>query len=324
MVSSSQTLEGNEETKLENILPDLKHGSEASDQLDFSHTGSLKSDDTCLLENSQSVSLPSISTHYDPTWLRKVHAYVASTREEVLGDDDFNQNLKQAIQAIKAGVQPLRIRAGRSYFVRDINQQNIAVFKPKDEEPFAPQNPKWPKYFQRMLCFCCFGRACLIPNNGYLSETGASLVDEKLQLHIVPKTRVVKLASPAFYYRRRSRRMSKELKGKDGSYQMYVNGYVSASQIVPQWSKEGAACPLTESEMERFKYLFQKLCVLDYIIRNTDRHMDNWLIKYEPGQVLELAAIDNGLAFPVKHPETASRLRQFPFAWAQLSWANHV
>lgn len=69
-----------------------------------------------------------------------------------------------------------------SYFVRDINYQNIAVFKPKDEEPFAPQNPKWPKYFQRMLCFCCFGRACLIPNNGYISETAASLVDEKLQV----------------------------------------------------------------------------------------------------------------------------------------------
>lgn len=69
--------------------------------------------------------------------------------------------------------------------MRDINYQTIAVFKPKDEEPFAPQNPKWPKYFQRMLCFCCFGRACLIPNNGYLSETGASLIDEKLQVQLI-------------------------------------------------------------------------------------------------------------------------------------------
>lgn len=51
---------------------------------------------------------------------------------------------------------------------------------------------------------------------------------------------------------------------------------------------------------------------------------NNYLCRYEPGKVLELAAIDNGLAFPVKHPETSSRLRQFPFAWAQLSWANYV
>lgn len=58
----------------------------------------------------------------------------------------------------------------------------LAVFKPKDEEPFASLNPKWPKFFQRILCFCCFGRACLIPNNGYLSETAASIVDEYLKV----------------------------------------------------------------------------------------------------------------------------------------------
>ena len=55
---------------------------------------------------------------------------------------------------------------------------------------------------------------------------------------------------------------------------------------------------------------------LDYIIRNTDRGNDNWLIKYikrregrdeedvseEPS--ISVAAIDNGLAFPIKHPGT--------------------
>lgn len=87
-----------------------------------------------------------------------------------------------------------------SYYVQDINKEILAVFKPKDEEPFAPLNPKWPKYLQRILCFCCFGRSCLIPNHGYLSETGASIVDGLLQLNIVPKTRVVKLCSPTFYY----------------------------------------------------------------------------------------------------------------------------
>lgn len=37
---------------------------------------------------------------------------------------------------------------------------------------------------------CCFGRSCLVANQGYLSEAGASIVDEMLQLHIVPKTKV--------------------------------------------------------------------------------------------------------------------------------------
>uniref|UniRef100_A0A183UXC5 Phosphatidylinositol 4-kinase type 2 n=1 Tax=Toxocara canis TaxID=6265 RepID=A0A183UXC5_TOXCA len=274
---------------------------------------------------SWSMTVPSTSMQYDPTWSKRIHEYVASTQLRTTNamDDDFNENLRRCAEAMEAGVHPLRIPSGSSgsYFIRDANEETIAVFKPKNEEPFAPLNPKWPKFFQRILCFCCFGRACLIPNNGYLSETGASLVDEKFELHIVPKTRIVKLASPAFFYTRNCWQ-TRAPKLKDGSYQLFVHGYVSANSIVPEWSKEGRPCPLTHKEAERFKLLFQKMCVLDYVIRNTDRHMDNWLIRYQKDDILEIAAIDNGLAFPVKHPETASRLRPFPFGWAHLSWAK--
>lgn len=45
--------------------------------------------------------------------------------------------------------------------------------------------------FSRQLCCpCCFGRGCLLPNQGYLSEAAASLVDTKLGLGVVPKTKV--------------------------------------------------------------------------------------------------------------------------------------
>ena len=37
-------------------------------------------------------------------------------------------------------------------------------------------------------------RSCLVPNQGYLSEAGASLVDRKLNLNVVPKV-IVQLAS---------------------------------------------------------------------------------------------------------------------------------
>jgi len=72
----------------------------------------------------------------------------------------------------------------------DMWQKTIGVFKPKDEEPYGQLNPKWTKWMQKMCCPCCFGRGCLVLNEGYLSEAGASLVDEKLQLGIVPKTKV--------------------------------------------------------------------------------------------------------------------------------------
>lgn len=69
-------------------------------------------------------------------------------------------------------------------------QKIIGVFKPKDEEPYGKLNPKWTKWMHKLCCPCCFGRSCLVPNQGYLSEAGASLVDRKLQLIIVPNTKV--------------------------------------------------------------------------------------------------------------------------------------
>ena len=70
------------------------------------------------------------------------------------------------------------------------SQRTVGVFKPKNEEPYGHLNPKWTKWMHKTCCPCCFGRSCLIPNQGYMSEAGASLVDEKLGLNIVPKTKV--------------------------------------------------------------------------------------------------------------------------------------
>ncbi|KAI6219756.1 Phosphatidylinositol 4-kinase type 2 [Aphelenchoides besseyi] len=250
-------------------------------------------------------------------------SYVVSHNGEIPEDEEFNANLKAARKAIEHQIYPERNLSGSSgsYFVRDCDEKLLAIFKPADEEPFAPQNPKWPKFFQRVLCPCCFGRACLIPNNGYLSETAASVVDDSLKLDIVPKTKIVKLYSPTFSFPKCCGRTI-EAKPKEGSYQLFVPGYQSATDVLAEWDNQGISNVLTENEVDHFTLLFQKLCVLDYIIRNTDRHTDNWLIKHVPGVELKIAAIDSGLAFPVKHPETASRFRHFPFAWASLQWSQ--
>ncbi|KAK5966197.1 Phosphatidylinositol 4-kinase type 2-beta [Trichostrongylus colubriformis] len=279
-----------------------------------------------IQQNSPNKSFVHTTTQEDHSFMSvstdriKSCDYVMSESKTFHGDEEFKQTFLKAQEALRKGIHPVLIPEGSSgsYFVRDENLENIAVFKPSDEEPFAALNPKWPKFFQRVLCFCCFGRACLIPNNGYLSETGASIVDDLLQLHIVPKTRVVRMASPSFFYARCCGRY--EIKPKEGSFQLFVKGYESAQTVFSRWDYDTSL--LSESEEERFKYLFQKMIVLDYIIRNTDRHMDNLLIRHVPGKVIELAAIDNGLAFPVKHPECVSRFRTFPFRWTEYRWAQ--
>jgi len=164
-------------------------------------------------------------------------------------DHQFSELVGKAEAAIEAGVYPTRIYQGSSgsYFVKNPEGKTIGVFKPKDEEPYGRLNPKWTKFWHRMCCPCCFGRSCLIPNQGYMSEAGASLVDEKLSLNVVPKTKVVRLASETFNYlqidreKARAKRLVNEkfpkvgkhfhrlgLPPKVGSLQTFVEGYRDA------------------------------------------------------------------------------------------------
>ncbi|ELK06445.1 Phosphatidylinositol 4-kinase type 2-beta [Pteropus alecto] len=225
----------------------------------------------------------------------------------------------------------------------------IGVFKPKSEEPYSQLNPKWTKYVHKVCCPCCFGRGCLVPNQGYLSEAAASLVDEKLHLGIVPKTRVVWLVSETFNYSTIDRAKSRGKKyalekvpkvgrkfhriglpPKIGSFQLFVEGYKEAEF----WLRKFEADPLPENIRKQFQSQFERLVILDYIIRNTDRGNDNWLIRYEKqkhrkkiketkcvdnASLIQIAAIDNGLAFPFKHPD---EWRTYPFHWAWLPQAK--
>ncbi|RVE44881.1 hypothetical protein evm_010481 [Chilo suppressalis] len=265
-------------------------------------------------------------------------------------DPQFSELVWQAEVAIDNGIFPERIYQGSSgsYFVKNPGGKIIGVFKPKDEEPYGRLNPKWTKWMHKLCCPCCFGRSCLIPNQGYLSEAGASLVDSKIGLKIVPKTRVVKLVSETFNYLRIDRERSRlkraiteqfpnlrfnrmGLPPKAGSFQLFVEGYKDADY----WLRRFEQDPPPPHVMRKFQLQFERLVVLDYIIRNTDRGNDNWLIKYDAppsndnipmldpsdwqASEVRIAAIDNGLAFPFKHPDS---WRAYPYHWAWLPQAK--
>ncbi|KAL3076328.1 hypothetical protein niasHS_013599 [Heterodera schachtii] len=332
--------------------------------------------------------------------------------------EDFAACLVEAIRAINRGINPERIPQGSSgsYFVKNLQGEVIGVFKPKNEEPYGSLNPKWVKWAHKLLCPCCFGRSCLVPNQGYLSEAGASLVDQKLGLDIVPRTAIVALAAPTFYYGRIDRTVTntKEqiarnypdlgrhfkrigLPPKRGSFQLFVRGFKDAKYWVDQWEQSPEKA-LPKPSRRELQLQFEKMVILDYIIRNTDRGNDNWMICYTPpttkakegngkqrrrssssslselkrsdsltqlkeelgnepakftenGKIVNIhepityrsegsisgrlssnsswedvempqvkvAAIDNGLAFPFKHPD---QWRAYPFQWAKLSMAQ--
>ncbi|KAM6502295.1 Phosphatidylinositol 3- and 4-kinase domain containing protein [Amanita muscaria] len=262
------------------------------------------------------------------------------------------ENLVQSVKdAISDGIHPKMIAKGSSgsYFVRAKTDrgrvQTIAVFKPKDEEPYGRLNPKTMKWLHRQFRWIIpFGRACLIPNLSYISEAAASLLDERLHLHIVPPTQLVSLSSPAFFYDwldRSAAKKGKPLPGKIGSMQFFLHGYQDASEFLRKHPWPGRAisdtfddsshrqgniskkllgalkilCGKTEDlddlentpydvdhmlfdptdeESERpfywspalqqnFREELEKLVILDYLMLNTDRGADNYMVKYCEG-----------------------------------------
>ena len=103
---------------------------------------------------------------------------------------------------------------------------------------------------------------------------------------------------------------------KMGSFQLFVKGYQGADH----WLRKFEHNPPEEEVRDMFLEQFQKLTILDYIIRNTDRGPDNWLIRYdEEASFIKIAAIDNGLAFPYKHPD---QWRTYPYSWSWLEMAR--
>ncbi|KAJ7901822.1 phosphatidylinositol 3 and 4-kinase-domain-containing protein [Mycena olivaceomarginata] len=265
---------------------------------------------------------------------------------------EFNELAESVRNAIDEGIQPKMITKGSSgsYFARAKNEtgkvHTVAVFKPKDEEPYGRLNPKTTKWLHRQLRWIIpFGRACLIPNLSYISLAAASLLDSRLQLNIVPPTQLVSLSSPAFFYDwldRNAAKKGKPLPDKIGSMQFFLSGYQDASEFLRKHPWPGRAiadtfddsthrqggvskrfmsalkivCGRTgevdeddeadydeehvlfdvteggdtarpfywsQALQQSFREELEKLVILDYLMLNTDRGADNYMIKYCEG-----------------------------------------
>ncbi|EEC01224.1 phosphatidylinositol 4-kinase type-II, putative, partial [Ixodes scapularis] len=285
--------------------------------------------------------------------LRRMEPDLGTTSETFPDDPLFASVVREAFIAIEAAIYPERIYQGSSgsYFVKNSEGKKIAVYKPKDEEPYGRLNPKWTKWMHKLCCPCCFGRSCLVPNQGYLSEAGASLVDQKLQLNIVPKTKASpRPLSETFNYSaldRAKARTKKNVTERFPKVGRHFNriGLPHKTKLDALPSTLGpTSFPLHEHSAGRIgPHVFvaynsikcRANSLNHYAIRRKDRGNDNWLIRCsrpdkEP-QVsgsptwahrqpeTRIAAIDNGLAFPFKHPDS---WRAYPYHWAWLPMAK--
>lgn len=241
----------------------------------------------------------------------------------------FAAVIKECKAAIESGINPQCTSSGSSgsYLLRSKHGLALGIFKPRDEEPYADLNPRWTKWFHRHCSPCFFGRACLVPNGGWLGEAAASLVDRWLGVEMVPRTQVVQLMAPTFSYP-----AGVERTPKVGSFQLFVHNFKPFTDVAPIITM---LCAQSKPFQLAFQRELERLVCLDHVIRNTDRTTDNWMVRVVwvggDGEVVDklvpdgdltqlqpivkIAAIDHGLSFPWRHPDG---IRQYPYSWQDL------
>lgn len=178
---------------------------------------------------------------------------------------------EKAKDALAHGVRPKLSLAGTggSYFISALEGKNLAVFKPQDEEPLAPNNPKGHRG-------CSLDRDGLRkgvrPGEGAVREVIAFTLDHE-HFSGVPPTTMVTLSD---------NKNGTILHKKVGSFQQFVPHDMDCEEMGP------SKFPIKE---------VHKICVLDIRLANTDRNGGNILAREVNGQ-WQLTPIDHGYCLP--------------------------
>ncbi|XP_016443011.2 phosphatidylinositol 4-kinase gamma 7 [Nicotiana tabacum] len=197
--------------------------------------------------------------------------------------------VKEIVKAIKNGVEPLPVHSGLGggYFFRNIRGESVAIVKPTDEEPFAPNNPKG--FVGKALGQPGLKRSVRVGETGF-REVAAYLLDYD-HFANVPATALVKITHSIF-------NVNDGVNGdKPHSKKKLVSKIASFQQFIPHdfdASDHGTSSfPVAA---------VHRIGILDIRIFNTDRHAGNLLVRKLDGVgrfgQVELIPIDHGLCLP--------------------------
>ncbi|KAH7516150.1 phosphatidylinositol 4-kinase gamma 5 [Ziziphus jujuba] len=211
---------------------------------------------------------------------------------EILGQSDHFARakllVKEIVKGIKMGVDPLPVHSGLggAYYFRNCRGESVAIVKPTDEEPFAPNNPKG--FVGKALGQPGLKRSVRVGETG-LREVAAYLLDEG-HFANVPPTALVKITHSIFNVNdgvNGNKPHKKQLVSKIASFQQFIHHDFDAS--------DHGTSSFPVSAVHR-------IGILDIRIFNTDRHAGNLLVRKLDGVgrfgQVELIPIDHGLCLP--------------------------
>uniref|UniRef100_A0A7N0T5S1 1-phosphatidylinositol 4-kinase n=1 Tax=Kalanchoe fedtschenkoi TaxID=63787 RepID=A0A7N0T5S1_KALFE len=211
---------------------------------------------------------------------------------EILGQSNHFGRLKplvkEIVKGMKKGVEPLPVHSGLggAYYFRNARGESVAIVKPTDEEPFAPNNPKG--FVGKALGQPGLKPSVRVGETGF-REVAAYLLDYE-HFANVPPTALVKITHSIFNVNdgvNGNKVKTKNQVSKIASMQQFIQHDFDAS--------DHGTSSFPVSAVHR-------IGILDIRIFNTDRHAGNLLVRKTDkgggfGQV-ELIPIDHGLCLP--------------------------
>ncbi|RCV12099.1 hypothetical protein SETIT_2G241800v2 [Setaria italica] len=256
---------------------------------------SIRNDSPLLLKRNQihrSNSTPCLSPTGKDVWQRDRSGPI-----EILGCSSPSSRMKQlakdVIKAIRNGVDPVAVNSGMggAYYFKNIWGERVAIVKPTDEEPFAPNNPKG--FVGKALGQPGLKRSVRVGETGF-REVAAYLLDYD-HFANVPPTMLVKITHTVFNVNDCVGCKSKIFCNKSEA----VSKIASLQQFIPHDfdASDHGTSSFPVSAVHR-------IGILDIRIFNTDRHAGNLLVrKLGPGvdnfgEQTELIPIDHGLCLP--------------------------
>ncbi|XP_047307408.1 phosphatidylinositol 4-kinase gamma 7-like [Impatiens glandulifera] len=197
--------------------------------------------------------------------------------------------VKEIVKGMKIGVEPLPVHSGLggAYYFRNSRGECVAIVKPTDEEPFAPNNPKG--FVGKALGQPGFKRSVRVGETGF-REVAAYLLDHD-HFANVPQTALVKISHSIF-------NINNGVNGNKYPNKKVVSKIASFQQFIPHdfdASDHGTSSFPVSS--------VHSIGILDIRIFNTDRHAGNLLVRKldSVGRFddrVELIPIDHGLCLP--------------------------
>lgn len=203
-----------------------------------------------------------------------------------------NDVLEAAAKALEDGVRPTLVEdgVGGTYFIKDSDGQSIAVFKPRDEEAFGPNNPK-DRTGEGQGAGLKEG---VLVGEAAINEYVAFLLDQMnstvLRAGVCP-TALVCVAHSVFHSAEESRKsVFRSIKDKVGSFQLFAKHQCTSEDMGSQ-----------RFPAERV----HAIAVLDIRLCNTDRHAGNMLVRDDSpfsfsdnNRSVDLVPIDHGYCLP--------------------------